>query len=534
MILKKPYAFLIKYFKVINLLILSLIGFVMYKSLTLLDFFNTYIKNGYKVSVTIDLDSIYTPFLFYFASFLIVGFTGIVLALLIHKKKPVKLYVAMAFYYLFVFFSLFYVSGILSDMRFSLIEATFSRSLRDILFLCFLPQIFFLTFGILRTTGFDIKKFDFTNDIKELNYNLNDNEEFEFNIDLQSDTLKRHAHRFSREMIYYYKENKLVLLCLFGVLSFVILLFILNNIYISGDVTYRLNSPFYYDNLQFNFVDNIITNLDIKGNVIDNDTYYVVVKTHIKNDKNSFLNFDYNNFQLKVKKEIILPTNSASTLFKNYCGDAAPETISGKFDGDVCLIYKVDKSLINKNMKIRISKGASYQKNKLVKNNIYVNLNKNIEKDKNLKYFETNTDVLFDKNSKKSKLVVKGYEIVDRYTYKYKVCDNNVCQDVTDMINFNLGTGDGKKLFVVNVDYFLDSNVKYISSFKTLKDFVENYGLVEYNVNGIAYSSSIGRLTPSQSNEFMVFEVDENILNASSINLVLNFRDAKYIGYLKR
>ena len=39
---------------------------------------------------------------------------------------------------------------------------------------------------------------------------------------------------------------------------------------------------------------------------------------------------------------------------------------------------------------------------------------------------------------------------------------------------------------------------------------------IEYNVNGVNYSASVGRLTPSLSNNYMVFEVDENILNASN------------------
>ena len=75
---------------------------------------------------------------------------------------------------------------------------------------------------------------------------------------------------------------------------------------------------------------------------------------------------------------------------------------------------------------------------------------------------------------------------------------------------------------------------KWYDSYDNLNKFVENYGVIEYNVNGVNYTSLSGSLTPVLSNNYMVFEADEKILNASSINLVLNFRDIKYSGYLKR
>ena len=47
MILKKPYAFLIKYFKVINLLISLLAGYSAYRFYKIITFFNEYINSNY-------------------------------------------------------------------------------------------------------------------------------------------------------------------------------------------------------------------------------------------------------------------------------------------------------------------------------------------------------------------------------------------------------------------------------------------------------------------------------------------------------
>ena len=48
MILKKPYAFLIKKFRLIHLVLSFLIGFILYRSVLIVKFFIEYIKNNYK------------------------------------------------------------------------------------------------------------------------------------------------------------------------------------------------------------------------------------------------------------------------------------------------------------------------------------------------------------------------------------------------------------------------------------------------------------------------------------------------------
>ena len=42
-----------------------------------------------------------------------------------------------------------------------------------------------------RATGFDIKKFDFAKDLEELDIETKDNEEFEVNLELETDKYQR-------------------------------------------------------------------------------------------------------------------------------------------------------------------------------------------------------------------------------------------------------------------------------------------------------------------------------------------------------
>ena len=54
MILKKPYAFLIKHFKVIHLVITVLLCLVIYNGYSIYNFFNAYVQSNYTTSITIN------------------------------------------------------------------------------------------------------------------------------------------------------------------------------------------------------------------------------------------------------------------------------------------------------------------------------------------------------------------------------------------------------------------------------------------------------------------------------------------------
>lgn len=47
MIIRKPYAFLIRNFRLIHLLLSALLIFIAYKSTAIYNFFNSYVRSGY-------------------------------------------------------------------------------------------------------------------------------------------------------------------------------------------------------------------------------------------------------------------------------------------------------------------------------------------------------------------------------------------------------------------------------------------------------------------------------------------------------
>ena len=71
---------------------------------------------------------------------------------------------------------------------------------------------------IIRGLGFDIKKFNFTKDIQELNIEDIDSEEVEVNVNIDTKNIIRDINRRKRELGYWIKENLLFSIILISVI----------------------------------------------------------------------------------------------------------------------------------------------------------------------------------------------------------------------------------------------------------------------------------------------------------------------------
>ena len=95
MILRKPYAFLIKYFRIIHLAMFIAIIYISLKTFNVLSFFNEYISNNQVISTYEDISSKYVNSVFIIAVSLVIIISSIILYLMRHKKKPTLLYLFM-------------------------------------------------------------------------------------------------------------------------------------------------------------------------------------------------------------------------------------------------------------------------------------------------------------------------------------------------------------------------------------------------------------------------------------------------------
>ena len=165
MILKKPYAMLIKNFKLIHIILAILMGYIFYKTNMLLSFLTEYLSS---VATTITHEvttSLYGP-LFIGTIILVIVVNIILLALMHFKDKPLKLYAYNLIYYIALSIFYFISLNTIKSLEVGLVDVRVLKILHDISVLALILQILALILVIVRATGFDIKNFDFKKDLE--------------------------------------------------------------------------------------------------------------------------------------------------------------------------------------------------------------------------------------------------------------------------------------------------------------------------------------------------------------------------------
>ena len=229
MILRRPYAFLIKHFRFIHLILFGLLTYITIKANNILPFFKEYINVNGNIEV---ISANYFSYLILISILLIIIFALIIYFLMRYKAKPKLLYIIIMIssiislgLYIFLYINI-------RELEISSMSGREIRLLRDIsrfnywlLFITCIP-IFF------RGLGFDIKKFNFSKDIADLKLEEEDSGEVEVNVELNSDSIKRTGRKIGRELKYYYVENKFFINIILGVVIIVLILLFPFNKYV--------------------------------------------------------------------------------------------------------------------------------------------------------------------------------------------------------------------------------------------------------------------------------------------------------------
>jgi len=209
MVFKKPYAFFIKYFRIINLILNILLMFYIYR----LNLIHQVINDFYYGRITnfSNAETAYVGLGMYFLIFLISLLIIIIILTLKKKEKPFKDYLFNIIYNVFIIIYLFSVGNLFLTLNETVIEQTTLKLYSDISFLIILPLLYFFVKYLLIIIGFDLKKFNFQKDILEMKKTEDDNEEIELIFDRDTYKTKRKIRKTFREFKYYLLENKLII-----------------------------------------------------------------------------------------------------------------------------------------------------------------------------------------------------------------------------------------------------------------------------------------------------------------------------------
>lgn len=215
MILRKPYAFLIKHFKLIHLVITGILFYLVLKYRDVYVFLRKCVTdNAYKYNALEYID--YTIYIFILIAILLLG--GIYF-LLKYKDKPRRQYIFSIGVYIIISIVMLATYGYLRDIVNNLIEQKTIRFYRDITFISILFQYYIIVVMLIRGLGFDIKKFNFGKDVQELNLTDEDGEEIEVNVGIDTTNIVRGIRKKKRELGYFYREyTKYILAIIFIIL----------------------------------------------------------------------------------------------------------------------------------------------------------------------------------------------------------------------------------------------------------------------------------------------------------------------------
>ena len=332
MVLRRPYAFLIKHFRLIHLIITAIFVYIALETRKIYKFINTVIElnnNKYNASMYIK----YNIIIYIIIALLL---CIIVYLLLKYKDKPRRVYIFTLIGYIIISGFLVSLFGYMQGFSNNVIDAKTIRMYRDILLVVQLFEYLVIVFMLIRGLGFDIKKFNFSKDAQELNATLADSEEVEINTKIDTTNVARSIHKQGREFGYYYREFKIYI---FIVLAIVII--------ILGYKGYN----YYSEKLKLYKENDYIGE---KYNITIKDSYYYLT------EENNYIiiNFDVNklgtkeqlnssNINLVVGKKTYTPNKRVCSKFSKL-GVCYKQQFVGSNVNNYILTYEVDDIDIQK------------------------------------------------------------------------------------------------------------------------------------------------------------------------------------------
>ncbi|MFA6777361.1 MAG: hypothetical protein WCR80_02785 [Bacilli bacterium] len=530
MILKKPYAFLIRYFKLIHIILSIIIIIIISLFRNITSFFSQYVKGS--ISGTIDLSSTYINSHIYILLILIIGFSLAMFLLMKKKEKPTILYITLFIYYLIMLIMIIFATSILKSIEVASLTQQSSRAYRDIFYIISLPQYYFLIMSIIRGIGFDVKKFNFTKDLQELEIRSEDNEEFEFVLGTDTFKYKRKIRRTFRELKYYILENKFIFTIIISVVLIIISVILMINFNLFNR-TYKVGSSGKVGNFNYKLVSAYETKYDYKGNIISSGNKYLVLNMLITNMLSIPQELNNTRFYLKAGDLSLynMPSlrNSFIDIGKTYIGDNIPASSTNNY----LFIFEISEEIDIKNYYLNILKNIETKKGETIYNYVKFKINPqryntNINKEE----IKINQTIYFGTTFfNNSNLNIINAEIKSSYEYKYEIC-NEECTEYYDIIAPSNPAEDS--LLILDYNLEISDSIGINETIKSDKAFFDKFLKLEYNYNNKNVIKNVNVKINKNIKNKVFIEIPKTAERSNLLNISLNTREGKYFLYLQK
>lgn len=527
MILRKPYAFLIKHFKLIHLILTVLMFLFFQRIREVVEYFNYYIDLNTFENITGLVREQYDIW-YILLPLIIIAVIVLIMWLLITKEKPVKYYIISIISYVIEL-----IMMIITYVLFTIIQQgepdsnliTIFRDLIDLL--SYLP-IPLLIVSLARGVGFNVKQFNFKKDMSELNISDEDNEEFEVEVNVDTEDIRAKINRKKRFIQYVYLENKAVF-WIVGTISVVVISLVGYFLVTGGEKIYKEGEMFKAYNVEVTVDKSYKTEYTATDKLIKDNKFYIIVSLNINNILNEENNLPYNRIYLKLPDDNkYSPINNLTEYFNEFgFRYTSISKLNAQENKKVILVYELDKKYINSTYRLEYLIKEEERNGQIEFEYAKVDLSPQEYNSRKLvtekKLGETLT---FDGSLLEgTEITISEIDFNEKYSYIQKQIIGGKEYEFTKTIKFEDESKYKKTIMRLKVDLKKNSKLNQ----KIYSSIFEKYANIEYEENGKTTMQNINiiDITPSNS-EYIYLEVKYAIKESTKTSLVFMVRDKEY------
>lgn len=533
MILRKPYAFFIKHFRLIHIILAIFMCYSIYRTKMVLDFFNGYAETMINVAGQ-DLIGTLLYGIYSFIPIIIILLTIIILIVMIVKKKPAVFYMINIAIFIFAFIVIQVTRSNLLTMQQTLIDVRIVRLVRDLITVSFIVQIIAFIITAIRATGFDVKKFGFKQDLQGLEIEETDREEFEVQISVDSNKSKRQLRYILRNAKYVYLENKL-LITVIGIFVIAGIAYAVTMNILTKEVVLKENDYFYGNHFTLSITDTYITTTDYKGKILDKDYAYVIVKLKVKKNTSVSSSLDIATAKLEIGNYSYVPTIENKDSFLEFGKIYQEEEIGQEYENKT-LLYKIPVELKNENMTFYFIDKTNKDEDKLFKRTAISLKPEDLTKNNEQSAYQLKDTLTFENSViAGAKLTISSFDIQKQYKLTYDFCISSTCIPSYEYVKPSV-TSNYEKALLKLVGTF-DKADTSINGIYDIYDLVSTFGTLHYTLNGedktqhVQFKEATSKVAKEKDTYYL--EVLEEVMEAEKVAIELQIRNKNYRYLLK-
>ncbi len=531
MILKKPYAFLIKHFKNIHLALLLIIIYITVGFQKILSFFSNY--NSTTNFVGEVAAGNYVPITMFIAVVIVIIFSILMYLLMKQKKKPSLFYLLSTGFYSLTFIAQIVSYNVIKKLEYGTMDERTALAYNDIFTIMFVINFYFIIASAIRSVGFDVKKFNFSKDLEELEIKSEDNEEFEFVLGNDSFKWKRKLRRAIREFKYYVIENKFFISIIAGVVVGVTAIVVLLNVTLLNR-RYSIGSTLKTDAFNYTLKNVYVSSYDIAGQKIKSDKEYLILDMNITSNYTDGGFIEQAKFYVTKSGKVMNYKSSFSDSFRDIGNSYAGDKITTN-GGDYIFIFEVDKNTRG-SYTLKVFDQIKYDKNgnETYKFKDFDFIPQNIDYELTQAEKKLNEPITFNKSIFGSTtLTIKSVTLSNSHEYSYDSCDNNNenCIKIYDVqLPLKQNTNN-----LLSIEYELNIDKKsqiYRAVGDSAKNFFNRFLKVSFTSGETTFITDIETTENSKIKGYIFADVSKTIKKDKNTKLVISTRGEYYtIGF---